>query len=433
MATVNKRTWSSKTDDGKQSTHVRWDAQIYFGRGATGRARTIMKTFRREGDAKQWAREQEVHRVQSGLGPPTQETFAVYLRHWLDVKAGEVRARTLSDYTDTLFRYVLPRIPSDPARRPEPPADAPRLGGVRLDKLNAKTLEVLYNWMREHAKSRRTIRALHKILSQALKAAARKGIIVRNWAELADVPKPKDRSAEIEDDTVVRAMTKEQAEAFLAAARLDRLSALWHVLLLGGLRPGEALGLKWSDVDFDERRVHVVRSLCRVKRIKGWQLTPPKTKKSRRSVPLPLVAMAELRTWKRRQAEERLALGPEWQDHGFVFTTHQGAPLELSNVRGSSFRWIMAKAGLGEWGPEPAKPRSGPTRRRPFTPAFRVYDLRHTCATLLLLAGVSLKVVSERLGHASIVLTADTYSHVLPTMQEEATDKLEVMFGGGVK
>jgi integrase len=93
----------------------------------------------------------------------------------------------------------------------------------------------------------------------------------------------------------------------------------------------------------------------------------------------------------------------------------------------------VAKAGLGAWGPEPAKPRSGPTKRRPFDPAFRVYDLRHTCATLLLLAGESVKVVSERLGHASVSLTLDTYPHVLPTMQEAAADKLEVMFGTGTK
>jgi integrase len=93
----------------------------------------------------------------------------------------------------------------------------------------------------------------------------------------------------------------------------------------------------------------------------------------------------------------------------------------------------MAKAELGEWGPEPEKPRSGPTKRRPFHAAFRVYDLRHTCATLLLLAGESVKVVSERLGHASVTLTMDTYQHVLPTMQEAAADKLEAMFGTGTK
>ncbi|MCX6027020.1 MAG: site-specific integrase [Chloroflexi bacterium] len=429
MATINKRVWNATTETGKQCKQVRWDAQVYLGRDATGRVRFVTKTFQRSGDAEQWARDQEVQRVQGGLGPPTRDTFATYLRHWLDVKAGEIRPRTLSDYRDVLFRWILSRAPNDPVRRPEPPKDSPQLGTVRMDKLNAKGLEVLYNWMAAHGKSAGTIRSLHKILSQALKAAARKGSIPRNWAEVADVPKAQERGADAERGPSIRALTKEQAVAFLAAARADRYSALWHVLLLGGLRPGEAFGLKWSDVEFEERRIHVVRSLSRVKGIKGWQLTLPKTKNGRRSVPLPPVAMWELRGWKKKQAEERLALGPEWQDHGFVFTTHCGAPLEGSNVHGSSFRWIMAKAGLGEWGPEPAKPRSGPTKRRPFKPAFRVYDLRHSCATLLLLAGESVKVVSERLGHASVVLTLDTYSHVLPTMQEQAAARLEQMFG----
>lgn len=432
MATINKRAWTT-TEDGKQVRQVRWDAQVYVGRDASGRVRFVTKTFHRRGDAEQWGREREVQRVQGGLGPPTHDTLATYLRHWLDVKAGEVRPRTLSDYRDALFRWILPRAPDDPARRPEPPKDGPRLGDVRMDKLNAKTLEVFYNWMRARGKSRGTIRGLNGLLSQALKAAVRKGSIARNWAELVDLPKDQERSTDAEHGTAMRALTKEQAEAFLIAARADRYSALWHVLLLGGLRPGEAFGLKWSEVDFEERRIRVVRSLCRVKGIKGWQLTPPKTKNARRSVPLPPVAMWELRAWRKKQAEERLAIGPEWQDHGFVFTTPTGAPLDGGNLYDRSFRWVMAEAGLGTWGPEPAKPRSGPTRRRPFDPAFRVYDLRHTCATLLLLAGEGVKVVSERLGHASVTLTLDTYSHVLPTMQEAAAEKLEVMFGTGAK
>jgi len=127
----------------------------------------------------------------------------------------------------------------------------------------------------------------------------------------------------------------------------------------------------------------------------------------------------------------RLALGPEWEDHGFVFTTHHGAPLHGANLHGSSFKSVMAAANLGTWGPEPEKRRSGPPKRRPFTPAFRTYDLRHSAATLLLLAGESVKVVSERLGHASDTLTLDTYSHAPPTMQEAAAEKLEQMFGPG--
>jgi integrase len=414
--------WLGK--DGKP----RWVAQVYGGRDPnTGKVQFHTQSFLRKKDAEQWAEKQQTARREGTLVRPSRETFAAYLRHWLqgkerEVAAGALRQRTLADYTGVLERWVF-----------RPPKDAPPVGNRRFDKLNATSLEALYNWMHAQGKSPRTIRGLHNVLRPALKAAARKGLIARNWAELVDVPRPKRRHGGDEGETTVHAMTREQAERFLAAARSDRYSALWHVLLLGGLRPGEAFGLKWSDVDFDEGRIRVVRSLCRVRGVKGWQLTPPKTKRARRTVPLPPLVMQELRTWRKQQVAERLKLGAEWQDHGFVFTAHNGAPLHGANLYGSSFRWVMAKAELGEWGPEPEKPRSGPTKRRPFHAAFRVYDLRHTCATLLLLAGESVKVVSERLGHASVTLTMDTYQHVLPTMQEAAADKLEAMFGTGTK
>lgn len=133
--------------------------------------------------------------------------------------------------------------------------------------------------------------------------------------------------------------------------------------------------------------------------------------------------MRALREWRAKQAEERLQLGAEWADNGLVFTTAFGQPLDTGNLCNRNFRRISAAAGLGEW--------EGEGKRRRFRPAHRVYDLRHTCATLLLLAGEDLKVVSERLGHASIVLTVDTYAHVLPGMGERAADKLEAMLGVG--
>lgn len=224
-------------------------------------------------------------------------------------------------------------------------------------------------------------------------------------------------------------MDLEQAWRFREAAYQDRYSALWHVLLLGGLRPGEAFALRWKDVDTEAGAVRVVHNLVRITGVKGWRVEAPKTKGSRRTVPLPPVAMQELAKWKTQQKRDRLhAVEWEQSQHDFVFTTVRGTPLHGAR------RWferVMEVAGLGELGPQPErKSRSGPAPQRPFKPQFRMYDLRHTCATLLLLAGVPLKVVSERLGHASITQTADRYSHVLPTMQQDAADKLGEMFGG---
>src|SRR5690606_28794722 len=150
----------------------------------------------------------------------------------------------------------------------------------------------------------------------------------------------------------------------------------------------------------------------------------------RRAVPLPQLATDALREWRTVQKRERLALGPEYRHEGFVFTTPLGTPLDLSNLYAWHFRRVMERAKLGEWGPEPVRKtgQRGRQARRPFKPAFRLYDLRHTCATLLLRAGVPVKVVSERLGHASIVLTSDTYSHVLPDMQDGAAAAMQDMF-----
>lgn len=142
--------------------------------------------------------------------------------------------------------------------------------------------------------------------------------------------------------------------------------------------------------------------------------------------------MKALRKWKAEQAEERLALGPGYKNHqDLVFTTTVGTPPDLTNIWDNNYRRVMAAAGLGKYDEAPIgyPGKRGPRKQPKFRPAFRIYDLRHTCATLLLQKGENLKVVSERLGHKSISITADTYSYVLPTMQEAAADKLEAMFG----
>ncbi len=192
---------------------------------------------------------------------------------------------------------------------------------------------------------------------------------------------------------------------FLAVLEGDRYSALFALALSTGMRPGEYLGMRWTDVDLSKPAVTVRRALVWRTKRGGWYFTEPKTSRSRRTIPLPDSMIAALVEHKRRQSEERLRLGSEWQDHGLVFTTSLGSPLNISNLTAKHFKPALDRAGL---------PRT-----------IRLYDLRHTCATLLLTAGENPKVVSERLGHASVTLTLDVYSHVLPDMQKAATDKLE--------
>lgn len=185
----------------------------------------------------------------------------------------------------------------------------------------------------------------------------------------------------------------------------DRYEALFNIAVIAGLRPSEYLGLQWKDVDFDSGLVTVRRTLSWLRDM-TWYFGEPKTATSRRSVPLPPQVLRMLREHRRRQAEERLKAGARYENHDLVFCGNEGNPINPRNLITRHYKPALKRAGL---------------------PRIRLYDLRHTCATLLLVAEENPKVVSERLGHSSVVLTLDTYSHVLPSMQKAATDKLAGM------
>ena len=171
------------------------------------------------------------------------------------------------------------------------------------------------------------------------------------------------------------------------------------------MRPQEAYALQWSEVDWEHDTIRIVQSLYRRRGGKGgWELQPLKTERSRRSIVVPKSVMEKLRAHQRRQLEERAIYRKPSVDHGFVFAWHNGSPLHERNLDQRHFKPTLKRAGLD---------------------GFRIYDLRHSLATLLLLRKVQTKIISERLGHSLVTLTLDTYSHVLPTMQKLAARELE--------
>ena len=399
----------------------RYDAQVYLGRHPTTDKPTfVSKTFDRKADAKRWVLEQQSMKAAGLRTAPSKQTLAEYLRDWLEVYATQARAVTVYNYRATLTKWVL-----------DPAPGVPVIGAIRLDRLTKTAFEKLYTYMnRQAGMGPRGCQYLHGTLRQALNDAVHDNLIPRNPTDRAK--RPKRYADGRRESVVVKAMDEKQAKAFLAAAKQEPrcFPALFHMLLQGGLRPCEAFALHWRHVDFDAGTVTIEHTLTRVgldKKQEPWRLTETKTERVR-IVPLPGGTMQLLQVWRTEQKRGRLAVGSEWQEHNFVFTTQLGTPLDLSNVCRGAYRNVMERASIGEYGPEPKKPRSGPTARRRFTPAFRLYALRHTCATLLLKAGVNPKIVSERLGHASIKLTLDTYSHVLPDMQQTAVVALEKMF-----
>jgi integrase len=219
------------------------------------------------------------------------------------------------------------------------------------------------------------------------------GLVPRNVTEAVKAPRRPRKE--------MNALTLEQARAFLEASQGDRLQALYLLALHTGARQGELLGLRWDDVDLEAGRLSLRRTLSGAKG--GPTFTTPKNDKSR-SVRLTAKAVEGLRAHRERQLEEREMLAGLWQDHGLVFCTTKGTPLSRHNVHTRSFKPLLERAGL---------PR-----------AFRFHDLRHRFATLMGSSGGHAKVVQEMLGHATINVTLDLYSHVLPDMQEEAMDRL---------
>ena len=200
----------------------------------------------------------------------------------------------------------------------------------------------------------------------------------------------------------IHPLTPEQVKTLLEAARGDRLEALYVLAVHTGLRQGELLGLRWEDVDLDEGTLHVRRTLTSAKG--GPVLSAPKTKGSKRSVKLSESAIDALRSHLQRQLEEIDRVGSLWRENGLIFASETGEPLDRRSVTNHRFKPLLKRAGL---------------------PQIRFHDLRHTCATLLLGRNVNPKIVSEMLGHANIAITLDTYSHVLPNMQDHAVKAME--------
>jgi integrase len=204
-----------------------------------------------------------------------------------------------------------------------------------------------------------------------------------------------------------KVLTPEEARRLLDAARGDRLEALYSVALALGLRQGEALGLKWSDIDLDAGSLRVRRASQRIPH-QGTQLVETKTQRSRRTLFMPPIVISALRAHRARQAMERLAAGEHWVDLDLVFPSAKGTLADGPNIT-HRFNRLLQRANLAP---------------------MRFHDLRHACASLLLVQGVHPRVVMETLGHSQISLTMNTYSHVLPALQREAADRMEAVLSG---
>lgn len=309
------------------------------------------------------------------------QTVEEFLGRWLeDSVKPSVRPLTYEQYRQHVKLYL-----------------APLLGRHQLAKLAPQHVRAFIKRKLADGLSPRTVQLSLVILRRALGQAVKDGLVGRNVAKLADPPRWKRPE--------IKPWEPAEAARFLDAIRTERLEAAYLLALSLGLRRGEVLGLRWSDVDLEGKTVTISQALARV----GGKLEfiEPKSRQSRRTVPIHDGLVAALRNHRRRQFEERLAAGSRWHDGGLVFTTGIGTPLEPRALNEDFERVVMA-AGL----------------RR-----IRLHDLRHSCATFLLAQSVHPRVVMELLGHSQISLTMETYSHVLPDAMREAIGRMEALLG----
>jgi integrase len=269
----------------------------------------------------------------------------------------------------------------------------PAIGHIPLNKLAPLHVQQVLNAKKSEGLSAKSIRYIRGTLRTALNQAVRWELLSRNPAALVDGP----RVAHYE----IRPFTPDEARAFLAAMKGDRLETLYSVALAMGLRQGEALGLRWKEVDLEMGYLRVSKQL---QRFNGeTRLVEPKTARSRRTLALPASIARSLNEHRERQLQERSAAGDKWIETGLVFTTPTGKPIDATKIS-KDFHRHLERAGLAQ---------------------RRFHDLRHSCATLLLVQGVSPRVVMEVLGHSQISLTMNTYTHVLPELRRQAADRMD--------
>jgi integrase len=317
-----------------------------------------------------------------------QQKVGQFLTHWLeDVHRQSIRPRTYERYEEIVRLHL-----------------APGIGHHQLQKLSPQHLQSFYKEKLEEGLSTTTVISFHNVLHKALETAVRWNLIARNTCDLVSPPRRKRFE--------IQPLSIQQIQQFLAVARGHRQEALFILALATGMRRGELLALKWQDLDLEQGTVQVRRILTRIPSKlpgRGYEEAEPKTDKGRRSIALPSFAAEALKQHHLRQLEARLKAGPAWQDHDYVFCTSIGTHLNPTRDVLDALKSLLEKAGL---------------------PEIRFHDLRHSSATMLLGMKVHPKIVQELLGHSQIAITLDIYSHVLPTMQEEAMNKIDEALGG---
>lgn len=320
------------------------------------------------------------------------QTVQQFLDHWLEhtLKA-KAKPRSYESFSTIARLHIKPSI-----------------GRIQLHKLAPQHIQRLLDEKSKDGLSAQTVTNIRTVLRSALSQAMKWNLVSRNGAALVNAPRiPHKR---------IEPLNPEHARKLLETAKGGRYEAIYIVALTLGMRRGEVLGLRWSDIDFDGRAIRVNQSMQRLSTgstEKGnksvLQATETKTDGSRRTIALPDSVVRALRAHRACQAQDRLVAGMLWKDQDLVFTNRTGRPIEPILLH-RDYKALLKKAGL------PA--------------TLRFHDLRHSAASLLLAQGVHPRAIMELLGHSSITVTMNVYGHVMPAMMRDAADKMDALLGG---
>ena len=350
---------------------------------ADGRRKQVHETVhgtRRDAERLLRQRLQEVE--QGSFVSRSDVTVRQYLENWLETYGQtNLEPSTVRGYTEKFHSYIFETI-----------------GGVRLTDLRPEHVDQVYAGMMGRGLSAQTVLHTHRALNRALVLAVRSRRISHNPLSMVTPPRVRKTSPPM--------WSIDQMRTFLAAAGAEDLREWFELALYTGLRRSEMAGLKWENVDLGAGLLRVVAKRVVVPRV-GPVVGTPKTDRSRRRLSLSPEAVAIFHRQRDRQDVQRAQAGELWQDTGYVFTNGVGDPVD-PGIATKAFTRIVRQTGL---------------------PKMTLRDMRHAHATLLLLDNVHLKVVSERLGHSTVTVTADIYSHVLPEMDQEASRVIDRMLG----
>lgn len=309
------------------------------------------------------------------------QTVAQFLQSWLETVEPNLRPKTYISYEATIRLHITPYV-----------------GNIKLSKLSPQNLQQMMGASIKAGATGSSVSLARSVLRIALGQALKWGLVVRNVATLVNPPKYGKRE--------IQFLTPDQAKLFLDACHKeeDRLAVLYTVSLALGLRVGEVTGLRWEDVDLTAGTVKITASLQRIKDkdTSALKRVETKTKTSKRILSIPTELLNDLKDHKKKQLQDKLFAGPKWVETGLVFTTFRGTAIEPGSVP-KRFNRAIEKAGL---------------------PKMRFHDLRHSCTSLLLAAGVDPRTIMEVLGHSTLKMTMEVYAHVLPSLKENAAQQM---------